>query len=197
MNAIEPLLSESLEVHKVHGMAWYKWLHHLIGKPVAGLELGTCVGDSASWFLDHIFTHAESQLWTVDTFTGSDEHRLAGEDTTTWERQARDRLERFGKRAQIFKGDTNYALRYMFRDSAFQFVYVDAAHDAASVLRDGVLAFDLLTPGGIMIFDDYEWKVMDQEVDRPRMAIDAFLGCYARRLEVIGVGLQVAVKKVA
>ncbi len=40
----------------------------------------------------------------------------------------------------------------------FDVVYVDASHMAGDVLSDAVLAWKLLAPGGIMIFDDYAWS---------------------------------------
>jgi hypothetical protein len=76
-------------------------------------------------------------------------------------------------------------------------LYVDAAHDAQNVLRDSVLHFEFLKVGGIMIWDDFGWTVMPHEIDRPKMAVEAFLACYARKVEVIGMGWQVAVRKVA
>ena len=100
-------------------------------------------------------------------------------------------------RVEIFRSTSDHALRYMYRDTTFSMIYIDAAHDAMNVLRDSVLAFDLLTPGGIMIWDDMEWSVMDSEIDRPKIAIEAFLSCYARRLEVIGLGWQCAIRKIA
>ena len=37
----------------------------------------------------------------------------------------------------------------------FDLIYIDASHYAPDVLSDAVLAFKLLKPGGILIFDDY------------------------------------------
>ena len=189
------LPSEKGEHHKAHGADWYKYLHQFIGQPVKGLEIGTWMGVSAEWMLDLIFTHPDSRYNCVDTFEGSDEHRLAGQDCSTLEGETRKRLERFGRRAVIFKSFSDQALRYMFRDEKFDFIYIDGAHDAMNVLRDAVLAFDNLNVGGIMIWDDYRWEVMEDAIDRPKMAIDAFLECYSPRLEVIGARSQIAIRK--
>ena len=187
----------SADVGNAHGPNWSKWLAHLIGKPgVAGLELGAWRGESAEWMLDNIFTGYGATYTCVDTFEGSEEHRLAGIDCSENERECRTRLARFGPQARIHRGMSNDFLRENYT-AAFEAIYVDADHSAMGVLRDGVLGFDLLTVGGVMIFDDYGWTVMQQEIDRPKLAIDSFLNCYARRLEVIGVGWQVAVRKTA
>ena len=198
MNITDPTLpSEKGEHHKGHGANWFKWLHHLIGTPAVGIEFGTWKGESAEYMLDHFFTSPSSKYICVDTFEGSDEHHLGGIDCETLEVETRKRLERFGNRVEIFRSTSDHALRYMYRDTTFSMIYIDAAHDAMNVLRDSVLAFDLLTPGGIMIWDDMEWSVMDSEIDRPKIAIEAFLSCYARRLEVIGLGWQCAIRKIA
>jgi hypothetical protein len=64
-----------------------------------------------------------------------------------------------------------------------------------NVLRDAVLSFEILKPGGIMVFDDYSWRVMPRDIDCPKIAIDAFVACYADHLEFLGKGSQYAIRK--
>ncbi|HEX3110392.1 MAG TPA: class I SAM-dependent methyltransferase [Thermoanaerobaculia bacterium] len=193
-----PAAQFSSEFGKAHGPNWLEWLGHLKGLPgIVGLELGTWLGESAEWAIDNVFTNPNARYCCVDTFEGSEEHRLAGIDCAKNEEVARARLARFGERAKIIRARSDEYLRRVLTAEDLYFVYVDAAHDSMNVLRDAVLAFDLLRPGGVMVFDDYEWKVMRDEIDRPKLAIDSFMACYARRFEVIGMGWQVALKKVA
>jgi len=49
------------------------------------------------------------------------------------------------------------------------------------VLRDGVHAFDILKPGGSIIFDDYNWDMGLGEAERPYEAIQAFLKIWGGR----------------
>lgn len=192
------LPSESSEQHAAHGPNWTKWLGHLAGNPIMGLELGCWKGESAEWMLDHIFTAEHATYCTVDTFEGSVEHRDAGIDCTANEAEARKRLERFGKKACVYKGySSQWMKQFDFLSQKFDVIYIDAAHDAMNVLRDSVLAFEMLNIGGIMIWDDYAWTVMGQDIDCPKLAIDGFLSCYARQTEVLGMGWQVAVRKTA
>lgn len=194
------LASERSEQHKGHGADWTKWLGHLAGvKNASGLELGCWKGESAEWFLEHVLTGDGASIITVDTFLGSAEHALGGIDCGGNRVEAHERLKRFGPLAEIVEARTEDALKRFASLSGlrFDFVYIDAAHDAANVLRDSVLAFDLLKVGGVVIWDDYEWKVFEQEVDRPKPAIDAFLTCFGRQLEVVGRGWQIAARKTA
>jgi predicted O-methyltransferase YrrM len=132
----------------------------------------------------------------VDTFEGSEEHHLAGIDCEDLFHDTKERLSRFGLQAIIYKSLSDEFLRH-YDGLPLDFVYVDAAHDAMNVMRDAVLSFDLLKIGGVMIFDDRDWHVMPDPVDCPGLAIDSFIACYARRLEIIGWGYQAAVKKLA
>ena len=189
------------ECGRVHGPNWLKWAGHLAGKDqVIGLELGTFKGDSAEWFLDNIFTSPHSVYHCVDMFQGSVEHKQAGIDCTSNETITREKLARFGDKVKIHVG---YSAAVMTNELAISeypfldFVYVDAAHDAMNVLRDAVLAFQLLKPNGVMVFDDYNWRVMPRPIDCPKMAVDAFISCYGDHLTVLGVTSQYAIQKKA
>jgi hypothetical protein len=64
------------------------------------------------------------------------------------------------------------------------------------VLCDAVGAFQLLKIGGVMVFDDYTWEDMPDVLDRPKTGIDAFMACFAKQIEILGIGYQVAIKKI-
>ena len=186
------------EHEKAHGANWRKWIGHLKDTPALGLELGTWRGESAEWMLENIFTHPESHYTCADTFEGSVEHHLAGIDCSQLEQETRARLAPFGNRVLIEVGRSDAVLRWLKTNldvKPFDFIYVDAAHDALNVLRDAVLAFDLLAEGGVMVFDDFGWEVMPSELDRPKIAVEAFVSCYGKQLQVIGMGWQLAVKR--
>jgi hypothetical protein len=46
-----------------------------------------------------------------------------------------------------------------------------------------------------MIWDDYGWTLMPNEIDRPKFAIDFFLKTYAKHLNVLHKAWQVAAVK--
>lgn len=183
------------ECGRVHGPNWLKWVGHLKGKAnIRGLELGTFQGDSAQWFLDNIFTDPSSGYTCVDIFTGSVEHAIAQIDCTSNEAITREKLKNY-RNVQIFKMYSNLYFASTFYTDQFDFIYIDAAHDAMNVLRDAVLSFEALKPGGTIVFDDYTWRVMPREIDNPRIAIDAFAACYADSIEFLGKGSQYAIRK--
>ena len=184
------------ECGRVHGPNWLKWLGHLRGRPnVHGFELGTWKGESAEWFLDNICTHPTSRFRCIDTFEGSMEHRIKNISVATILADTQERLRRFGNK-DIVRDTSHRALRRMELAEQYDFCYVDGSHTARDVLRDAVLAWDILKIGGVMIFDDYTWVEMPNPLDRPQLAIDAFLNCYAKQAEVLPPKCwQVAVRK--
>ncbi len=182
------------ETDRVHGPNWRKWLAHLKDRPgVVGVELGVFKGESSQWMMDNIFTHPESIYYSVDTFAGSDEHRLRKIDVSGTEAEARARLAGY-KQSKIVKSESHLFLHT--RPVGVDFVYIDAAHDTMNVLRDAVLSFDLLAPGGVIVFDDYLWEGMPTRLDLPKAAIDAFLDLYSRHLTVLQPrGWQIGIVK--
>jgi predicted O-methyltransferase YrrM len=188
-------LSSMKQHDHAHGKNWRAWLGDIAGQPdIAGLEIGTYKGESAEWMLTNIFTDPSSRYVCVDHFEGSVEHHIGGMDCGPLEGMARARLAPF-RNVDVHRAKSAAFLRSLSGEQ-FEFIYVDAAHDAANVLRDAVLAWDLLMLGGVMVFDDYEWNVMPTEVECPKLAIDAFLECYVQQIEVLAKGWQVAVRKI-
>jgi hypothetical protein len=86
---------------------------------------------------------------------------------------------------------------------SFDIIYINGSHRAADVLGDAVLSWELLKPGGIMIFDDYCLDGSDLGPDEaalplelvPKSAIDAFLLTYGSKLDILHRYYQVAVQK--
>lgn len=184
------------EAGRVHGENWKNWLAEFRGKKVVGLEIGTFEGDSAEWMLENVTTHGDSRYHCIDPFCGAADHHFHGIDTSKTEERTRAKLARFPN-VIIHKAYSQDKLREMPKAS-IDFCYIDGSHTARDVLRDAVLAFDLLKVGGVGIFDDLMWAAMPNELDRPKVAIEAFLKIYGKQLRVLSPkGYQVAFQKVA
>ena len=76
----------------------------------------------------------------------------------------------------------------------FDLVYVDGSHLAIDVYRDGVLAWALVPPGGIVIFDDYQRK-LGPEKDLPGVGIDAFLETVKENYDELFRDHQIVIRK--
>lgn len=165
---------------------WSRHLEAFKGRAnVSVLEIGNYEGRSAIWLLDNVLTHPTSSITCVDLFTS----RLAEirfEHNTKFSGSS-DRITKI-------KGRSQEVLK-LFRECSYDIVYIDGSHRAADVHVDALLSWDLLKPGGIMIFDDYGWEPQKPPEDRPEKAIDAFLNEFGPRIEILHKGYQVIVRR--
>jgi len=174
-------------------------LSPLRDKPdVRMLEIGAYEGRSTLWFLDHILTGPRSRLISVDTWSGSAE--LFGENMFGVRHRFRANLaEHLASQRLIAVEEESQAFlcRRLARypTHLFDIIYVDGSHAAPDVLSDAVLSFRLLEPGGLLIFDDYEWVVLESPEEQPKVAIDAFLTCFQGLYDEVYRGYQLAIAK--
>jgi SAM-dependent methyltransferase len=163
-----------------HEQTWRETLKLFKGRPnVRALEIGSYEGRSAIWFLENILTDPSSSIITIDLFNGPFE-------------QVFDRnVSGFKNQVTKIKAPSHDALRPL-KPGSFDFVYIDGSHVAKDVFLDAALSWDLLKPGGVLIFDDYELKGPAGE---PKPALDAFLNVFDPYIKVKHKGSQLIVKK--
>jgi predicted O-methyltransferase YrrM len=76
-------------------------------------------------------------------------------------------------------------------DGPFDFAYIDGDHEAPCVVADFALTQQLMRPGALVCFDDYEWS--DSGTKRPpRIGIDAILRAFD--VELVHKAYQVWVR---
>jgi predicted O-methyltransferase YrrM len=109
------------------------------------LEIGNFEGFSAIWQLEKILTHPTSSITCIDIFN----------DPVIEERFDRN-IEATGVAYKVkkIKGSSEKMLRALGLEQ-FDYVYIDGSHLGKFVLSDGVLSWDLVKPGGLIVFDDY------------------------------------------
>lgn len=140
--------------------------------PTNVLEIGSFEGRTTNWILDK---YPEAHVTCVDTWEGSEEHTNDMKDGL-FERFSNN-ISRFPGRVTVRRGMSGVVLRTFPCDPTFDLVYVDGSHYSRDALEDAILAWRLLKPGGLLIFDDYTW-VMEgttlYDIKNPRTGIDAF-----------------------
>lgn len=175
---------------------WRLYTESLAGMPdLRFLEVGSFEGLSTVWMLTNILTHPSSKILCVDTFGGSMEHERMSINTTTIEETFwhNIRLTKAQEKVQVMKGKSQEVLRRL-PFNTFDLAYIDGSHVATDVLSDAVLTLPLMKHGGIMVFDDYYWDDEPDPLNRPKMAIDAFLRVNKGRYDTIKKYEQVAIK---
>jgi predicted O-methyltransferase YrrM len=173
---------------------WRKHLGHLQAKSVRALEIGSFEGRATIWLLENILTHPDSRIMTIDPF-----FEEYGASQNYEERFDRN-VEASGLRHKVekIKGYSHTELRRLQPES-YDFAYIDGSHASTDVLLDIALAWDLMKPGGIIIFDDYDRSFLVNgklKADlTPRMGIDAFLSVFHRRVDVLAREYQLVIRK--
>ena len=90
-----------------------------------------------------------------------------------------------GKLVTKIKGNSIPSL-YALSGSKFDLIYIDGDHRRDNVMIDSLLAWPLLNPGGVMIWDDYAtYDPKAKPSRRPQPAIDAFLKMKADELTIL------------
>lgn len=79
--------------------------------------------------------------------------------------------------------------------NSFDFIYIDGDHRPDSVYKDGIKCFDLCKEGGLILFDDYEWR-SDVERKSTKSGIDRFLEEYNGRYREIKKNYQILIEKI-
>ena len=149
------------------------------------LEIGSYEGRSAIWFIENLLEGKNSKLTCVDIFF-------------SWLLEARfdHNIKQSGRHGKVIKvkASSQEILPLLEREQ-YEIIYVDGSHVADHVRSDADQAFRLLKKGGMICFDDYEWRPDLPKEQRPQIAIDEFLQKYQNEISVLHKEYQVIVQK--
>lgn len=152
------------------------WERILAGQTVNDvLEVGSYEGQSAL-FWHHFF--GRPRVTCIDTWT----------EVAPGVTKAADVEDHFDTNAPFARkvvGHSTQSLSILAeRESRFDLIYIDGDHSRLQVLIDSALAWPMLAPGGVMIWDDYEDYRPDlPESERPELAVRAFMAIISDEVE--------------
>ncbi len=177
-----------------------KYLSIFKGIPdIKFLEIGSFEGKATIWLLENILTHSSAKITCIDTFEGSSEHKFRCINTKNLYDIFVKNTDIHKKKISVLIGKSQELLRREdMMSPIFNFIYIDGSHRASDVLEDAILSFRLLKKGGIIIFDDYQWKFpgrKEYDIDSPRIAIDAFLSIFKEQYTLLSKEYQVVIEK--
>ena len=178
---------------------WRRVLGDWRDKPVRILEIGSWEGRSAVFFLNYL---RRSTILCIDTFAGTPEegyvYGLLDEQLRGVEARFDRNLAPFATRVEKIKSRSAPALeRLRAEGRRFDLAYIDGGHRYDDVMADSHGVWPLMEPGGIVIWDDYEWAPEFTREERPQAAIDDFLRAQAGNYRLLAKGYQVIVERPA
>ena len=195
-----------------HKEVWNPLLDEL--GPARILEVGSYEGNSTTYLIESLASQRNVEIHCIDTWEGGIEHRAGG----SAEADMGEVETRFHHNVKVAKGRSSHEVNVVVhkglssrhlpgllaegKQGYFDFIYIDGSHQAPDVLLDATLGFELLRTQGIMVFDDYLWQEpLASGVDPircPKIAIDAFVNIYCRKLRVIRAPLcQLYLEKIS
>ena len=143
------------------------------------VEIGVYEGASSCFWSDFYLSHPESRLISIDPFTGSSEHHEKPEnypELAQIELTARGNIAKSdnASKIEIIKGLSWDVFPELNRRNGgepwIDVLYIDGAHDPASVARDTTLYVPMVKSGGVVIFDDFGHPDVKRGVDGALMA---------------------------
>jgi predicted O-methyltransferase YrrM len=176
---------------------WRRVLSPLRDEPLRILEIGSWEGRSALFFLKFF---ERSTIVCIDTFEGTPEEAAVYEALGSMMRGVEDRFDRnlaaFGPRVEKRKGRSDAALAQLKQEQRrFDLAYIDGGHRYDQVLADSLGVWQMVEPGGVIIWDDYEWGDSARPEEQVRPAVDAFLRDHKNEHRLLAKTYQIAIER--
>lgn len=147
------------------------------------LEIGAYEGRSTCWLINNI--DAGGTIYSVDPYPNMEEIEQRFFDNT------KEAVKGTKVISCLVKDTSSNAMAKMIASGhKFNFIYIDGDHDPAVTLTDACMAWNLLSTGGVLLFDDYEYP--EQPTKR---GIDSFLSGFFGKYEPVLKNYQLAIKK--
>ena len=177
---------------------WEQLIRHLPARKNF-LEIGSFEGRSAVWITQNMMEDG-GELICVDTWEGGSEHVNGEMDGA--ESRFKHNIDLImgnfvDRKIQPIKSTSVEALGGLIaQKKQFDFIYIDGSHLAKDVLTDACMAWPLLKSKGFMVFDDYLWKPQGFTLlQRPKVAVDAFVNMFEDELLIAHLGYQLIARK--
>ena len=176
---------------------WERYMKGLEGRAAQILEIGSYEGMSACYFLWRL---SDARLTCIDTFAGGPSFAARGEDVSGIEARFDQNVSLIdAARVRKLVGDSAHRLLELKAEGEqFDVVFVDGSDLALDVLVDAAMSWQLLAPGGLMIFDNYGWRspLGEDPLFQPAHAVDAFLDLVGGHCDLVVKDNQVVVRRI-
>jgi tetratricopeptide (TPR) repeat protein len=160
---------------------WTEHLKRFVNAEVNALEIGSFEGMSTCWLLDYILTNPNARITCIDHY---------------FQEVFDTNIVKTGSPEKVIKltGDSHQLLAAL-EPETYDLIYIDGNHLAEHARQDAALSWPLLKPGGLLVFDDYEWSDANFPGQETKLGIDMFLHSVQPHVEILYQGYQMIVKK--
>jgi hypothetical protein len=175
--------------------AWHEPLAPLVDQGAAVLEVGAFEGRSTLFFLEVM---RNSHVTVIDNF--SLKKGWTSTQGITLQMDSEEAFHRnvagYGSRVRALAMSSWAGLARLLDERAqFDVIFIDASHTMPDVMTDTLIAWRLLKPGGLFVWDDFLLDIWDWDKGPVGPGIAAFLRTFPQVWEVVHVGWQVFVRK--
>jgi hypothetical protein len=170
------------------------WKEHVVPRlqgvsSARWLEIGVYEGKSALWTLDNVLCGPDAKIYCLDPFDPELPYLSLWAPNVNYE-TVFDANVNNDERVIKVKGLSESVLPGL-RGVKLHGAYIDGEHSKRAILFEAPLVWDMLLPGGVLIFDDYGYK----EMPEAKEAIDEFLSRPEVRHEILYLDFQAIVLK--
>jgi predicted O-methyltransferase YrrM len=167
------------------------YIDDLSNRPINVLEIGVFEARNALWIEENLLCHPDSRYIGIDNWVC---HQTKKDDGI----RARAIANVEGKdKITLWRGNSKELLRNPAFDGSTDLCYIDGDHHALPVLTDTILCWQLVKPGGILIWDDWisGYNALPAH-KRATLAINLFLECAQGQFKILfNSGNQIGVRK--
>ena len=182
-------LSQDWFSHNVYD--WQKTLENYINIKFEYLEIGSFEGCSALYVAQN---YSEAKLTCVDAW---DVNTVGNEnlDLENIELNFDKNTSEYKERCLKIKMKSKDF--FLMNKNRYKIIYIDGSHEAVDVFDDCVASWKVLENKGIIIMDDFFWKLNQNILNSPAKAIVDFLNTIQGEYKILKLTkYQISIKKI-
>lgn len=167
------------------------YIFEKFGVPPSIVEIGTYEGRTA-FYISETYSHVveKMQIYCIDPHDDRFIDMIT--DMKVIKNTFLNNLSKCSNKniEYIPKSSNDGLIDLITRGTKTQFIYIDGGHSASIVLRDLILANELLEVGGVMLCDDTIWKdpeYLNSPNMSPRMAVESYIMCNWDKIEILNL----------
>jgi adenylate kinase family enzyme len=170
---------------------WQKLFNdkNLRNKKINYLEIGSFEGRSTIFVAESLI---KANLYTVDTFKGSDEHNKI--DFNLVYKNFKDNTKYFSKRLTINRMSSKKFFK--INKNKFDLIYIDGSHFSDDVKNDFNNSLKIANKDCIIILDDLLWNFYKNKKNNPISGIFPILSKNKDIFKIIHINNQLIVQKI-